>query len=121
MKRNLLSWRRAAAPSAWVLVAVVALLAPRMLDTFWTSLLIQILVFGLFALSADLLIGHVGLLPMGHAAFFAVRHGQGFVLSVLGGLVAATLLAVVFGLAVRTGDVYFILLTLALGNVVWRS
>ena len=131
MKRNLLSWRRAAAPSAWVLVAVVALLAPRMLDTFWTSLLIQILVFGLFALSADLLIGHVGLLPMGHAAFFAVgayatailevRHGQGFVLSVLGGLVAATLLAVVFGLAVRTGDVYFILLTLALGNVVWGA
>src|SRR5439155_8913937 len=106
-------------------------LAPRMLDTFWTSLLIQILVFGLFALSADLLIGHVGLLPMGHAAFFAVgayatailevRHGQGFVLSVLGGLVAATLLAVVFGLAVRTGDVYFILLTLALGNVVWGA
>src|SRR5437879_5516924 len=131
MKRNLLSWRRAAAPSAWVLVAVVALLAPRMLDTFWTSLLIQILVFGLFALSADLLIGHVGLLPMGHAAFFAVgayatailevRHGQGFVLSVLGGAVAATLLAVVVGLAVRTGDVYFILLTLALGNVVWGA
>ena len=131
MKRNPLSWRRAAAPGAWVLVAVVTLLAPRMLDTFWTSLLIQILVFGLFALSADLLIGHVGLLPMGHAAFFAVgayatailevRHGQGFVLSVLGGLVAATLLAVVFGLAVRTGDVYFILLTLALGNVVWGA
>src|SRR5437773_12333243 len=72
MKRNPLSWRRAAAPSAWVLVAVVALAAPRVLDTFWTSLLIQILVFGLFALSADLLIGHVGLLPMGHAAFFAV-------------------------------------------------
>jgi len=131
MNRNPLSWRRVAASSAWVLVAVVALAAPRVLDTFWTSLLIQILVFGLFALSADLLIGHVGLLPMGHAAFFAVgayatailevRHGQGFVLSVLGGLVAATLLAVVFGLAVRTGDVYFILLTLALGNVVWGA
>ncbi|PYN60069.1 MAG: branched-chain amino acid ABC transporter permease [Candidatus Rokuibacteriota bacterium] len=131
MNRNPLNWRRVAASSAWVLVAVVALAAPRVLDTFWTSLLIQILVFGLFALSADLLIGHVGLLPMGHAAFFAVgayatailevRHGQGFVLSVLGGLVAATLLAVVFGLAVRTGDVYFILLTLALGNVVWGA
>jgi len=116
---------------AWALAALVALMLPTVLDTFWTSLLIQILVFGLFALSADLLIGHVGLLPMGHAAFFAVgayatailevRHGQGFVLSVLGGLVAATLLAVVFGLAVRTGDVYFILLTLALGNVVWGA
>src|SRR5207249_713163 len=59
MNRNPLTWRRVAASSAWVLVAVVALAAPRVLDTFWTSLLIQILVFGLYALSADLLIGHV--------------------------------------------------------------
>jgi len=129
MNRNPLNWQRVAVRSAWVMAAIAALAAPRVLDTFWTSMLIQILVFGLFALSADLLIGHAGLLPMGHAAFFAVgayatailevRHGQGFALSVAGGLLAATLLAVVFGLAVRTGDVYFILLTLALGNVVW--
>ena len=95
--------------SALVIIAIAALAAPLVLDTFWTSMLIQILVFGLFALSADLLIGHAGLLPMGHAAFFAVgayatailevRHGQGFAMSVAGGLLAATLLAIVFGLA----------------------
>jgi branched-chain amino acid transport system permease protein len=109
--------------------ALGALVAPRLLDTFWISLLIQMLVFGLLALSVDLLTGHTGLLPMGHAGFFAVaayatailevRHGLGFWLSAGGGLLAALLAAAVFGLSVRTRGVYFILLTLALGHIVW--
>lgn len=110
-------------------MAAGALLAPRVLDTFWISLLIQILVFGLLALSVDLLIGQTGMLPLGHAAFFTVaayttailevRHGQGFVISAGAGLLAAVLLALVFGLSVRTSGVYFILLTLSLGHIVW--
>jgi branched-chain amino acid transport system permease protein len=109
--------------------ALGALVAPRLLDTFWISLVIQMLVFGLLALSVDLLTGHTGLLPMGHAGFFAVaayatailevRHGLGFWLSAGGGLLAALLAAAVFGLSVRTRGVYFILLTLALGHIVW--
>jgi branched-chain amino acid transport system permease protein len=103
--------------------------APLLLDTFWISLVIQMLIFGLLALSVDLLTGHAGLLPMGHAGFFAVaayatailevRHEQGPWVSAAGGVLAALALAMAFGLSVRTGGVYFILLTLALGHIVW--
>ena len=106
-----------------------ALLAPHFLDTFWVSLIMQILVFGLLALSVDLLIGHVGIFPLGHAAFFAVaayttailevRHAQPTVLAAPAGIAAALALSVLFGLAVRTKGVYFILVTLAMGHIVW--
>jgi branched-chain amino acid transport system permease protein len=55
-------------------VAVFALLAfvPSVASEYWTVLLTQILIFGLLALSADLLLGHAGLFSLCHAAFFAV-------------------------------------------------
>ena len=59
----------------WLVLGItvaLALLAPQVLGTFWISLLIQILVFGLLALSVDLLLGHTGIFPLGHAAFFAL-------------------------------------------------
>jgi branched-chain amino acid transport system permease protein len=112
-----------------LLAALLALGAPAVLDTFWISLLTQVLIWGLLALSVDLLTSHTGLLPLGHAAFFAVaayatailevRHDQGFAVSAAAGLVAALLLAALFGVSVRTSGVYFILLTLALGHIVW--
>jgi branched-chain amino acid transport system permease protein len=114
---------------AWLAAACAMIAAPALLDTFWISLLTQILIFGLLALSVDLLTGHTGILPMGHAGFFAVaayataildvRYAQGFWVSAGGGILAAGALALVFGLAVRTSGVYFILLTLALGYIVW--
>ena len=120
--------KRRSFPMLLGLVAV-ALLVPSCLDTFWVSLIMQVLVFGLLALSVDLLIGHVGIFPLGHAAFFAmaayttaileVRLAQPTLLAAMAGIAAAVLLAVVFGLAVRTKGVYFILVTLAMGHVVW--
>lgn len=117
------------ARAATLAVAIAALAAPWMLGTFWISLVIQMLILGLLALSVDLLTGHTGILPMGHAGFFAiaayataileVRHGQGFWTSAAGGVVVAVLIALIFGLSVRTSGVYFILLTLALGHIVW--
>jgi branched-chain amino acid transport system permease protein len=118
---------RSGAVGAGLILA--ALLAPHFLDTFWVSLIMQILVFGLLALSVDLLIGHVGIFPLGHAAFFAVaayttailevRHAQPTVLAAPAGIAAALALSVLFGLAVRTKGVYFILVTLAMGHIVW--
>jgi branched-chain amino acid transport system permease protein len=108
---------------------VVALAAPQVLDLFWVSLLIQALVFAVLALSADLLIGHTGLFPLGHAALLAVaayttailevRHGVPTIMAAPAGVLAAIALAAVFGMAVRTSGVYFILVTLALGHIVW--
>ena len=120
---------RTAGVASAAALAMAALLAPWLLGTFWISLLTQMLIFGLLALSVDLLTGHTGILPMGHAGFFAiaayataileVRHAQGFWISAGGGVLVAVVLALVFGLAVRTSGVYFILLTLALGHIVW--
>jgi branched-chain amino acid transport system permease protein len=110
-------------------VIVTALLAPQFLDVFWINTLIQIMCLGLLALSVDLLLGHTGLWPFGHAAFFAiaaymvailqVKLGQPTIVAVPAGVGAAMILALVYGLAVRTSGVYFLLVTLALGHIVW--
>ena len=116
------------AAAGWIAAALL-LLAPQVLGLFWTGLLIQIFVFGLFALSVDLLVGHTGILPMGHAAFFAVaaytaailevRQGAAFLPAAAAAILAAAAFGAVFGVAVRTAGVYFILVTLAMGHVVW--
>ena len=116
----------------WLLLGVavgLALLVPQVLGTFWISLVIQALVFGLLALSVDLLLGHTGIFPLGHAAFFAlaayttailqVRYGQPTLVAAPAGLGAAVILALVYGLAVRTSGVYFIMVTMAMGHIVW--
>jgi len=116
-----------------VTVAIVALVAalalPYYAGPFWMGLATQILIFGLLALSVDLLLGHTGLFSLCHASFFAVaayttailqvRYGVATVFAAPAGILAGTLLAIVFGIAVRTRGVYFILITIALGFIVW--
>ncbi|MBI4245761.1 MAG: branched-chain amino acid ABC transporter permease [Candidatus Rokubacteria bacterium] len=107
----------------------VAVLLPVAAGPFWTGLVTQMYVFGLLALSVDLLLGHAGLFSLCHASFFAVsayttailqvRHAVPTALAAPAGLLAGTLLGLVFGFAVRTRGVYFILITIAFGYVVW--
>jgi branched-chain amino acid transport system permease protein len=114
---------------ALLALVVVALAMPLLAGEFWLSLLTQIVIFGLLALSVDLLLGHAGLFSLCHAAFFAVaayttailqvRHGVPTIAAAPAGVLAGTLLALVYGCAVRTRGVYFILITLALGYIVW--
>ena len=55
------------------LVALAAaLLAPLLVGPFWMTLITQIYIYGLLALSVDLLLGHAGLYSLCHASFFAV-------------------------------------------------
>lgn len=96
---------------------------------FWTGLATQMLIFGLLALSVDLLLGHAGLFSLTHASFFAVsaytvailqvRYGWPTLAAAPAGILLGTLLAALFGISVRTRGVYFILITIALGYVVW--
>jgi len=112
-----------------LLTLCVAALLPLVAGPFWIALLTQMLIFGLLALSVDLLLGHAGLFSLCHAAFFSVaayttailqvRYGVGTALAAPAGIVAGTLLGMLFGLAVRTRGVYFILTTIAMGYVVW--
>ncbi len=107
----------------------VAAVVPLFAGDFWMTLLTQIMIFGLLALSADLMLGNAGLFSLCHAAFFAVaayttailhvRHGASTALAAPAGILAGTLLSFVFAFAVRTRGVYFILITLAFGYIVW--
>jgi branched-chain amino acid transport system permease protein len=113
-------------------LAVLALLvaAPAMLDTYRTFLLTEILIFGLFAASLDLLLGYTGLPSLGHGGYFGVgAYAAGlFALHVtpnafaqlavaLGVAAGVALLTGVF--AVRSRGVYFLMLTLAFGQLLW--
>jgi branched-chain amino acid transport system permease protein len=116
----------------WVPLAVVGgimLIAPPFLPTYLRTMLTQILIFGLFAMSLNLLFGYTGLFSLGHAAFFGVgAYAAGIMAAKLGttnfwlvmavGMVAATAVAALFGLiALRVRAVYFLFVTLALGEL----
>jgi branched-chain amino acid transport system permease protein len=115
---------------ALMLVALAAALAlPFVGGPFWTGLVTQMYIFGLLALSVDLLLGHAGLFSITHASFFAVsaytvailqvRYGWPTLAAAPAGILLGTALAALFGISVRTRGVYFILITIALGYVVW--
>lgn len=114
-----------------LIMLAAALVAPFVVGPFWMALITQILIFGLLALAVDLLLGHAGLFSVCHAAFFAVsaytvailqvRYGQPTLIAAPAGLIAGTLLAVIYGAAVRTRGVYFILITIAMGYIIWGA
>jgi branched-chain amino acid transport system permease protein len=104
--------------------------APFLLSTYWIGLLTQTLVFAILAMSLDLLLGYTGLPSLGHAGIFgvasyavavlSVRHQAGPWLSAGGGILVGTILSAAFGLFVsHVRDVYFLMITLALGMVLW--
>ncbi len=103
---------------------------PPFLRPFPLSLLTQAVIYAVFAMSLDVLLGFTGLPSLGHAATFGVAayavgilatgHGAGFWTCLGAGLLAALLVAAVFGLlAIRALGVYFLMITLALAMVVW--
>ncbi|KGN42239.1 branched-chain amino acid ABC transporter permease [Knoellia aerolata] len=90
----------------------------------------DIVAWGLFAISIDLLLGFTGLLSFGHAAFWgtsayvtgliAIRSGLPFPVAILGGAVVAMLIAVPTGyLAVRRTGIYFAMVTLAFAQMIF--
>lgn len=113
------------------LLALAALIAPLVAGPFWMTLITQMYIYGLLALSVDLLLGHAGLYSLCQASFFAVaayttailqvRYGYPTVVAAPAGLIAGTLLALLYGCAVRTRGVYFILITIALGYIIWGA
>ena len=114
---------------AVALVAMVALIvvAPAVL---YPVFLMKVLCFGLFAAAFNLLIGYVGLLSFGHAAFFGMGSyvaawtakywGLSSELSILAGGLVGAALGLVFGwLAIRRSGIYFAMITLALSQMVY--
>jgi branched-chain amino acid transport system permease protein len=120
--------------------AMVALLAtaalavlPQVLPRFYVILLGSILIYGLFAMSFNILFGYAGLLSFGQAGFFAagayaaayvLRHmpssGFSMYLAVLFALALSLALSLVIGLVcVRLSGWVFAMVTLAFGQVIY--
>jgi len=113
-----------------VLLAAVLLAGPLLMTPYWTGLLTQIVILAMLAMSLDVLLGYTGLPSLGHAGFFGVAaYGVGILsttyqadvwTSAVGGLIVGIALAALFGLIVsHVRDVYFLMITLALGMVLW--
>jgi branched-chain amino acid transport system permease protein len=110
-----------------VVLVALALAAPFVL---YPVFLMKALCFALFACAFNLLIGYVGLLSFGHAAFFGTAgyitaHGAKVwglppELAILLGTASSALLGLVFGiLAIRRQGIYFAMVTLALAQMVF--
>jgi branched-chain amino acid transport system permease protein len=128
MTRGSLRSRGRAVATATVIGALA--LVPAVVPGYYTSLATLMLIYALLAMSVDLLAGYAGRTPLCHGAifgsaayvvmYFVTTAGGNAWLALPLGLLAAVAVAAVFGgLAVRTNGVYFLLLTLALGMIVW--
>ena len=53
-------------------VMALLIVAPLVLPEFWRRFLTEILIWGLLAMSSDLLIGYTGMISFGHSAFFGL-------------------------------------------------
>jgi branched-chain amino acid transport system permease protein len=113
------------------LVVVLLFVLPWTVAPYQTTLLAYGLIFGIAALGFNLLLGYTGLLSFGHSAYFGVgAYAVAFIVKylrwssmeayVVGGVLAAVLVAAVFGfLCVRYTRIFFGILTLALSQVLW--
>lgn len=112
----------------YILFAIIVGLLPEF--GVYPIFVMKILCYALFACAFNLLIGYVGLLSFGHAAFlggagYAAGHaikmwGFGPVVGIgFGVLVAALLGLIIGGLAIRRKGIYFTMITLALSQMVY--
>jgi branched-chain amino acid transport system permease protein len=116
-----------------VALAAVAIIVPNT-NSFVILVATRALVFSILVMSVDILLGYTGLASLGQAAYLAVgayvtailatkyQFGLGFdfwIVVILGFLVSAALAAVFGLLAIRATGVYFLMITLALGQCVW--
>lgn len=110
--------------------AVALLLVPLIPSPYYVNVASQILIAAVFALSLNLLVGYAGLTSLGHAAYLGVAAYAVAWLTTLGGLghLAAALVALAvttataacFGvLALRGTGLAFLMITLALGQILW--
>ena len=115
---------------ALLVAAVLLIVGPLFLSSYWIGLLTQTLIFAILAMSLDTLLGYTGLPSLGHAGLFGVAaytvavlsttYHANFWVCVVGGIALGTLLGAVSGLLVsHVRDVYFLMITLALGMVLW--
>ncbi|UIF84740.1 branched-chain amino acid ABC transporter permease [Cupriavidus sp. UYPR2.512] len=117
---------------AWKLIvpAAIALIPLVLESSYWASVATEVMIVTIFAQSLNLLLGYAGLFAFGQAAFFSIGgyvlailltvFGTGHLVAIAGALFAACLAAAVFAIiSLRTSGIPFVMITLALGQLVW--
>jgi branched-chain amino acid transport system permease protein len=115
---------------AVVIAAVVFMAVPWMIKgDFYINMATQVLIYALFALSINLMLGYGGMVSLGHAAYLGVAGYTCILLVTAGyGQLTAAVLAVLFStafaalfgvLSLRAPGLGFIMITLAIGQIVW--
>jgi branched-chain amino acid transport system permease protein len=88
-------------------VMVLLIVAPLVLPEFWRRFLTEVLIWGLLAMSSDLLIGYTGMISFGHSAFFGLgMYGAAAALLIVSP--PNLWLAILFGLAGAAGAALFV-------------
>jgi len=122
-----------------ILIGIILIILVPFQPIYIQSLMTKILIYAIFAMSLDFLMGYAGIMSLGHAAFFGVAGYTAGVLMVkygidslwVGascGILLATVFAAIFGIiTLQVRGIYSILITFALGQLLysiatkWRS
>ncbi len=117
----------------WLSIAIIVallLFPPILAGDFYINLASQILIAGIFALSLNLLVGFGGMTSLGHASYLGVgayisalltskyglSHGPAAIISIAGTVAMAAFFGVI---ALRASGLGFLMITLALSQVLW--
>lgn len=120
----------------YVATGMILIVLPYFLPLQLQSMVTKVIIFGIFAMSLDLIWGYTGLISFGHAAYFGLagyvtgililRYGvTSFWLVMPAAIVVSAFAASIFGLlALRARGMYFFFITFAFGellfNIAWR-
>jgi branched-chain amino acid transport system permease protein len=115
--------------TGFAVVMAILIVAPLVLPEFWRRFLTEVLIWGLLAMSSDLLIGYTGMISFGHSAFFGLgMYGAAgalllvdppnlwlAILCGLAGAAGAALFVAYFSTRLR--DIYFAITTLIFSQI----
>jgi branched-chain amino acid transport system permease protein len=114
---------------AFAVVVGLLIVAPLVLPTYWQRFLTEILIWGLLAMSSDVLIGYTGMVSFGHSVFFGLgMYGAAaalllvsppslFLALAFGLAAAAVVAAFVAYFSTRLRDIYFAITTLIFSQI----
>ncbi len=114
-----------------IVIAIVALIAVpyAIREAYYVNIASQILLYAIFALGLNVLVGYAGLVSLGHAGLFGVASyvvastlaaGYGHTVAILAGLGLGLVATAGFAaLSLRASGISFIMITLALGEILW--
>ncbi len=119
----------ARAVAAVIAIAALATLPLWLADTYSVNVASQILLNAVFALGLNVLVGYGGLVSLGHAGLLGIaayaaaillQAGWGHAVAILGALGATLVGAALFAaLALRASGIGFVMITLAIGQILW--